>query len=170
MTAQQIISCFCPNYFSDLGLCHRFIKRGVMAAFTCQAGRVGGFEWERSPLSPFTGQKMSAGFVRRSHLHSGGSWRSLPASLCGAVMKEGEGEAGWAPGSVRACVRAAARACVCVWVGRAERSHSALERGVHTSQPQGKILHMKVQKNRSYLYFKTVNANDKPTYFILPSL
>lgn len=87
-------------------------------------------------------------------------------------MKEGEGEAGWAPGSVRACERARVRLRrpACVWVGRAERSHSALERGVHTSQPQGRILHMKVQKNRSYLYFKTVNANDKPTYFIWPSL
>lgn len=153
--------------FSNLCLCHRSIESrsslGHLLGQWAGWGSRGGGVFPSVP-----GQKMSASFVRCCHLHSGGTWFSPPASLCGAVIKEGEGEAGWLPGSARVCVRACVRMCVsaCVWVGRAERSHSTLERGVHTSQPRGKILHMKVQKNRSYLYFKTVNANSKPTVHV----
>lgn len=124
-------------------------QRGSSPARSAVGGRL---------FSSGTGQKMSA----CCHLHSGGSWCSLPASLRGAVLTE-------EPGSAPACVRGGVRACVCVpacvWVGRAERSHSTVEREVHTSQPRGKMLHMKVQKNRSYLYFKTVDANSKPIFF-----
>lgn len=99
MTA-QIISGLCSNFFNNLCLCHHSIKseplwvacasrRERSLHLLGQRGEGGG-----QLFSSVTGQKMSAGFVRCCHLHSGGTWCSLPASLCGAVIKEGEGEAG----------------------------------------------------------------------------
>lgn len=150
--------------FSNLCLCHHSIKSGSSLGHLLGQRRGGG----AVPLSP-----RSENVSRLCSLLPFALWWNLVFAACLAMWssykrRRGRGRlAARICTSMRACMRACVRTCVsaCVWVGRAERSHSTLERGVHTSQPRGKILHMKVQKNRSYLYFKTVNANSKPTCF-----
>lgn len=69
---------------------------------------------------------------------------TLWGSICGAVMKVSSGKAGsWA---------------LC-WMRGLKDHTSMLESGVPTLRwwPQGKTLHMKVQGNRSYLYFRSVS-------------
>lgn len=106
---------------------------------TCEvSGQVGGGGggWGEGvvPLSP-----RSENVSRLCSLLPFALWWNLVFSACLAMWSSYKRRRGRGRLAARICTSMRACVCVsaCVWVGRAERSHSTLERGVHTSQPRG---------------------------------